>query len=91
MTRPFPGTKKRELEIRDMKKAEKEPPENKSDLLTPEELREMYVMVKEIHHHLGLDGAGIRSLREARQDADEYVRKWLEKQVRKKERQEKKK
>jgi hypothetical protein len=72
-----------------MKKAEKEPSEIKTDPLTPEELREMYVMVKEIYHHLGL-GVRQRSTAEIRRLVKHDIARWQERQAEKKERQGKK-
>lgn len=82
-----------------MKKAEKEPSKinaapvkggRKTDPLTPEELREMYVMVKEIYHHLGLDCHKIASMKSIQEQARKDVLKWKERDARKKERPEKK-
>ena len=53
--------------------------------LTPEELREMYVMVKEIHHQLGL-GPRQRTTLELRRMAESTVERFRERQARKEER-----
>jgi len=43
----------------------------------------MYVMVKEIHHHLGLDGVRIIFLRERQDRIEKDILQWREKQAKK--------
>jgi len=50
--------------------------------LTPEELREMYVLVKEIHHQLGL-GPRQRSTAEIRRIVEHNIARLQERQTRK--------
>ena len=49
--------------------------------LTAAEQRELFEMVKEIHHHLGLDGSKIISMKDIREQAKRDVLKWNEKQA----------
>ncbi len=47
--------------------------------LTPAEQKELLEKVREIHHHLGLDGTKIVSMKEVRAKAERDVLKWREK------------
>lgn len=50
------------------------------DRLTDSEQTELFRMVREIYHHLGLDGRKIVSIKSVQKQAQKDVLKWKEKQ-----------
>jgi hypothetical protein len=55
-----------------------------SSSLTTQEQRELFQMVKELYHHLGLDGERPQSINHLREEAKKDVLKWQERQAKKK-------
>lgn len=50
-------------------------------MLTNAESRELYEMVKAIHHHLGLDGKKPLSLSSIQKQSEEKILKWKNKSL----------
>jgi len=51
--------------------------------MTDTDLQEMFRMVKEIHHHLGLDGSRIVSMESIHKEGELKILKWRERHVKK--------
>lgn len=51
--------------------------------MTETDFQEMFRMVKEIHHHLGLDGSRIVSMDSINKEGELKILKWKERQAKK--------
>lgn len=50
--------------------------------MTAAEEEKLFIMIKEIYHHLGLDGQRLLSLNQVQEDAKKNILKWKDKRFR---------